>query len=120
MNLSNRKPSAFGAVDTMRGMVIAAITVLIGYFALLPEPGLAIGGLSVSRTGLYMMAVAAGLQVAILVARPLVARFENAHRLQGQLSPTVIHFLLLLADGLTVLLFALAVFGGIARFQDSV
>jgi hypothetical protein len=50
----------------------------------------------------------------MLLGNWLVGRYERAHGLEGQLAPTARHILGLVADGVSVLLFALAVFGGIA------
>ena len=98
--------------DAARGIVITVIAAVIGYFVLAPS------GRAVSRFTMSMLVVGGCLQAAIVFARPLLARFERAHGLEGQVSPMAIHVSTLLADGLTVLLFALAVFGGIARSES--
>lgn len=108
------------AVDAARGAIITVIAGVVGYFALAPAPKPGQGELSISPTGLSMLLIGITLQLAILFGRPLIARFERARGLEGQVSPIAFHVFQLLADGLTVLLLALAVFGGIARFVDSV
>jgi hypothetical protein len=111
--------NSLSAVDAARGVIITVVVTLVGYISLAPADEPNRTGLSISNTGLGMLLVGVGLQLAILFSRPLINRFERASGLEGQLSPVVVHILKLIADGLTVLLFALAVFGGIARFEDN-
>jgi hypothetical protein len=116
-NSANR---SFQTVDMARGIVITAIMAIVGYVAWPAGPKAAQDGPTISTTGIQMLLVAAGMQAVLLFGRPLMLRFERAHGLEGQLSPWLIHVVQLLADGVTVLLFALAVFGSIARFTEAV
>lgn len=113
-------PGSLRAVDAARGLVISVIAAVIGYFVLVPAPDAAPRALSLSPNGLAMLLVGLVLQLALLFGRPLLARFERAHGLEGQVSPVALHVVQLLADGVTVLLFALAVFGGIFRLSDGI
>jgi hypothetical protein len=118
----NRPPAlaSFRTVDAIRGMLITVIIGIVGYFVIVPAPDPAPGGFSMTHTGLSMLLIGAVLQLAIIFGRPLIARFERAQGLPGQVSLMAIHVMQLLADGLTVLLFALAVFGGISRFENGI
>ena len=121
--MNDQHPSAsdtFRASDVMRGMLITAIVALVGYFAVLPAPAPGHGGFVMTHTGSLMLLVGVAMQLTILVGRPLLARYERARGIEGRLSPVAIHFLQLIADGLTVLLFALAVFGGISRAESGI
>jgi hypothetical protein len=83
--------------STLRGVAIA---VLLGAYGLLVNSGG--GGFKSS------LLIAAGLQIAMLLARRFVP---------GYLQPQVIDTIELLADAVTVLLFALGVFGGILSYN---
>ena len=89
----NRRWSSGG-----RGVVIAALIGLYGWFTKEPT-----GSLAVS------LLFAAGVQIAVIVIRRLVP----ADRL-----PEAMSVFEVVADGVTVLLFALGVFGGIARMAE--
>lgn len=80
-----------------RGVFIAVLIGLYGWF--MREPA---GSLTVS------LLIAAGLQIAVLALR----RFVPADHL-----PEAMSVFEMIADGLTVFLFALGVFGGIASFS---
>jgi hypothetical protein len=123
MAASDNQPSAansFRTVDAARGMLITAVVGFVGYFAVIPAPASGQRGFSPTHNGLLMLLVGVALQLAIIFGRPLIARFERARGMEGQISPMVIHFLQLLADGVTILLFALAVFGGITQAESSI
>lgn len=57
-----------------------------------------------------MILIGIGLQVMVLMGRLLSERYERSHGLPDQLSPIVVYVLELVADGVTVLLFALATY----------
>jgi hypothetical protein len=116
---NSARPS-FEVADAARGIVITFVVAVIGYYAWLPTLHPERNGPSMSRGGVYMLLLGIGLQVAILVGKPLIGKYEKKHGLDGQISPMVVHILQLLADGLTVLLFALAVFGSIAQFPNDI
>jgi hypothetical protein len=84
--------------SSLRGTFIA---VLIGAYGLLVSLG--------SQTYVPSLLIAAGLQVAILLAR----RFAPAYLL-----PQVNDVIELLADAATVLLFALGIFGAITSYGN--
>jgi hypothetical protein len=121
---ANKNPDATAnslrATDAARGVLITVIIGVVGYFAVMPSPQPAQGGFWITHNGLTMLLIAIALQLAIIFGRPLLARIERAQGMDGQISPMVIHVLQLLADGATVLLFALAVFGGLSAFNDSI
>lgn len=79
--------------STLRGVIIAALLGLYGYVT--HQPGTSFA---------YMLLIAAGLQVVVLLLRRLVP--------PDQL-PGVLGIFELLVDAATVFLFALGVFGGI-------
>ena len=112
--------SSFRTVDTARGMLITVVVTMIGYFAVIPAPAPGQGGFFITHNGLAMLLIGAVLQLVIIFGRPLIARFERAQGMEGQISPMVIHVLQLLADGLTILLFAVAVFGGISQVESGI
>ena len=78
-----------------RGVVIAVMIAFYGWFMHVPA-----GSVSVS------LLAAAGLQLLVIALR----RFVPADRL-----PQAMYIFEMIADGVTVLLFALGVLGGIAR-----
>jgi hypothetical protein len=78
-----------------RGIIIAAM--VTGYAWALKQP-------AASLTAAFL--IAAGLQLAVLAIRRFVARERQ---------PLALFTFELIADGATVLLFALGVFGGISR-----
>jgi hypothetical protein len=97
--------------DFARGVIIALVSVLAGYWILAPKQDAALGPLAGKR--LTYIGIAVGLQLFVLGGNWLVRRYERAHGMEGQIAPDARHVLQLLADGVSVLLFALAVFGGI-------
>jgi hypothetical protein len=107
-----RIADAYRLPDAARGVLIAVISVFVGYAVLQPvDPSVRAPP---SSGSLKMLGIALLLQVGMLLGNWLVGRYERAHGLEGQLAPTARHILGLVADGVSVLLFALAVFGGIA------
>jgi hypothetical protein len=97
--------------DIARGVVIAVISLLAGYWILVPSGDAALGPFHARR--IAFIAIAVALQVGVLAGNWAVRRYERAHGMDGLLAPDARHVLQLLADGVSVLLFALAVFGGI-------
>ena len=81
--------------STGRGVVIAALIVLYGWFTRMPAESPSVS-----------LLIAAGVQVAVIALR----RFVPAENL-----PQAMYVFELIADGLTVLLFALGVFGSIVK-----
>jgi len=106
-------PAADGmrTADFARGVLIAVISAMAGYWILAPRDDSKLGPLQGHR--LAYVGIAIGLQVFVLGGNWLVRRYERAHGMEGQIAPDARHILQLLADGVSVLLFALAVFGGI-------
>jgi hypothetical protein len=120
---TNEPPSADASIrgaDAARGVLITAVVGFVGYFAVVPAPAPDKSRFWITHNGLAMLLVGVVLQLAIVFGRPLVARFERARGMEGQLSPMLVHVMQLLADGATVLLFALAVFGGITQVESDV
>lgn len=97
--------------DIARGAILAAVSLLAGYWILVPA-GDAAPGASGGRRLAYV-GIAIALQLFVMAGSWLVRRFERAQGMDGLLAPDARHALQLLADGVSVLLFALAVFGGI-------
>lgn len=96
----------------MRGALIAVISVVAGFWILRPAEESGRGPVSGGQVA--MIAIAIGLQVAVFAGNWAVRRWEAAHGMEGAISPHARHVLQLVADGVSVLLFAFAVFGGIA------
>jgi hypothetical protein len=101
-----------------RGVLIALISLVAGYWILAPKEDAALGPFEGRR--LAYLGIAVALQVAVMAGNWLVRRFERAHGMEGQLAPDARHVLQLLADGVSVLLFALAVFGGIVGAANDI
>jgi hypothetical protein len=94
---SPREMRLSGAV---RGLLIGVL--LTGYTVVSKQPG-------ASLTATFL--IGAGLQLAVIVVR----RWLPAER-----QPLVVYIFELIADGATVLLFALGVFGGIMKVSETV
>jgi len=90
----------------LRGLLIAyGVGFFSWYFAqTLPveQPGV-----------LTTIAIGVGIQLAMMLLKASVRRFEKAHGLEGQLYPTALAIIDLLADAVTVLLFAISTFRAI-------
>jgi len=104
--------------DVVRGVLIAVISLVAGYWILVPAEDAALGRFEGKR--LAYIGIAVALQLAVLGGNWLVRRYERAHGMEGQLAPQARHVLQLLADGVSVLLFALAVFGGVVGAANTI
>jgi hypothetical protein len=60
------------------------------------------------------------LQIALVVVRAFVKRYERAHAMEGQLYPQALFVFELLADGITVLLFAMSTFRAVTMLPAGV
>jgi hypothetical protein len=107
------RPAADGmaVADMVRGAIIGLVSLVAGYWIMVPKGDALLGPLEGRR--LWLLGIALALQVAVMGGNWLVRRYERAQGMEGQLAPDARHILQLLADGVSVLLFALAVFGGI-------
>ena len=114
------RPAADGlrTEDVVRGVLIAVISAVAGYWILVPAEDAALGPFEGKR--LAYIGVAIALQLGVLAGNWLVRRYERAHGMEGQIAPDARHVLQLLADGVSVLLFALAVFGGIVGAANTI
>jgi hypothetical protein len=113
------RDASLRAQDLARGVLIAVISLVAGYWILVPpEEGTAQARMSPGSIRLVLIGIA--LQVVVIGGNWLVRRYERANGLEGQLAPEARHILQLLADGVSVLLFALAVFGGIVGAASSI
>jgi hypothetical protein len=104
--------------DVARGAVIALISLVAGYWILVPNEDAVLGSFTGRR--LAYIGIAVALQVGVMAGNWGVRRYERAHGMEGQIAPDARHVLQLLADGVSVLLFALAVFGGIVGAANSI
>jgi hypothetical protein len=113
-------PAADGmrTADFARGVLIALISLLAGYWILAPRDESKLGPFEGHR--LAYVGIAIGLQVLVMGGNWLVRRYERATGMEGQIAPDARHVLQLLADGVSVLLFALAVFGGIVGAANDI
>lgn len=64
-------------------------------------------------SGGALFAVGLALQVALVIARVLVKRYEREHALEGEIYPQAMYVFELFADAVTVLLFAVGTFRAI-------
>ena len=69
---------------------------------------------------LVVVATGLALQGLVILARFLTARYERRHRMEGQLLPAAMFVAELIADGVSVFLFALGTFRTIHSFVGSV
>ena len=104
--------AALRTEEIVRGAIIAVISGVAGYWILGPAGESGRGPVSGGQVA--MIAIAIALQVAVFAGNWLVRRWEVAHGMEGAISPQARHVLQLIADGVSVLLFAFSVFGGIA------
>jgi len=72
------------------------------------------------RQVLYMVLTGLGLQALLLVVRALVARYERAAGMEGHLAPLAVFLFELIADSVTVFLFALATYRGILQYASGI
>jgi|SRR3954465_5426884 hypothetical protein len=98
--MSEESPREMRIASGLRGVVIAAL--LIGYGYVMRQP-------TVSFAASFL--IAAALQIGVIVARRMLPRA------QWPLAQYILEFV---ADGATVLLFALGVFGGILQTANDV
>jgi len=77
------------------------------------------GVTSPARDLFYILGVGLGLQALLFLVRWFVARHERRSGLEGQFMPHAVYIFELIVDAVTVLLFALATFRGIAQMTMS-
>jgi hypothetical protein len=117
--IPKNRDASLRAQDLVRGILIGVISLVAGYWILTPpQDGAAQARMSPGSITLIVIGIA--LQVVVITGDWLVRRYERAHGLEGQVAPQARHILQLLADGVSVLLFALAVFGGIVGAASSI
>lgn len=90
--------------DRLRGLIIALLALLLAFLPGMPSAPIAPTWL--------LIGAGLALQLGLFVLRRFVQQQERAHGIAGAWSPTVVHVGALLADGLTVLLVAIAMFQG--------
>ena len=90
--------------DSLRGLVIAVLAVLLAVVPGVPNAPVAPMPL--------LLGAGLALQLGLFALRRFVLAQERAHGVDGAWSPTVNQVGALLADGLTVLLVAIALFQG--------
>lgn len=113
------RDASLRAQDLVRGVLIGLISLVAGYWIIVPpQEGTAQARMSPGSIKLIVIGVA--LQVMVMTGDWLVRRYERANGLEGQVAPQARHILQLLADGVSVLLFAMAVFGGIVGAASSI
>lgn len=98
--------------DALRGLVIAALALLLAFLPGVPNAPVA--------PAPVLIGVGLALQLALLALRWFVRWQEQAHGVDGAWSPSVVHLGALLGDGLTVLLVALAMFQGMINMTGAV
>src|SRR5687767_3973784 len=111
VTLKTPPPDGLRTEDVVRGVLIALISLVAGYWILVPAEDAALGPFEGRR--LAYLGIAIALQLGVLAGNWVVRRYERAHGMEGLIAPQARHVLQLMADGVSVLLFALAVFGGI-------
>ncbi len=79
---------------------------IAAYFWFFPQAGAASGVVKMLLAGI-------GLQIVAFVLRRLVVRYERANGLEGQVTPQAMYIFEMIADGVTVLLFALSTYLGV-------
>ena len=110
--MTSSREASLRAQDVVRGLLIGIISLVAGYWIIVPaQEGTAQARMSPGSLKLVFVGVL--LQALVMTGDWLVRRYERANNLQGQLAPAARHILQLLADGVCVLLFAMAVFGGV-------
>ena len=71
-----------------------------------------------ATSALQILLVGLALQIVSLAIRKIVTRYERKHGMEGFLSPLALFIFELVVDAVTVLLFALATFRGLASFDN--
>jgi hypothetical protein len=71
-------------------------------------------------SGLFAIGLGLGLQVLVLLARVVVKRYEREHGMHGELYPQAMYIVEMIADAITVALFAISTFNAIARFPANI
>jgi hypothetical protein len=121
---TDEKKSPYERSRSAGALRSALITYGIGAFVyFFPRHELSIEGepTSATPTGvLQTLLVGLFLQLLAFAIRKVVMRYERGRGLEGVLSPLAMYIFDLVVDGVTVLLFALATFRGIASFGSSV
>jgi hypothetical protein len=64
-------------------------------------------------SALQGVGIGLALQIALVIVRTIVKRYERSHGMEGQLYPQALYVFELFADGITVLLFAISTFRAI-------
>lgn len=117
----DRSPSPYEKLrvsSTVRSAIIAygiaATTLLLaGSGSADPDQRSPGGGL------IYYLLTGLALQALLLIVRRLTARYERRAGLEGHLSPFAVYLFELVADGVTVFLFALATFRGFLQYSNA-
>jgi hypothetical protein len=94
-------------IDLVRGAIIAALSLLLLWMPEVPSAPLASPGV--------LLGIGLGVQLLLFASRWFARRYEGANGPDGALSPLVQHVGTVVADGLTVLLVAAALFQGISQ-----
>lgn len=97
---------ALRAASRVRGILIAYGVAALGWMFSRASPDGPSGAVTLFGIGL-------GVQLAFLIARRLVKRYEREHGMANAFYPQATYVLGLLADGVTVLLFAIGTFRAI-------
>ena len=105
--------------SALRGGIIAYGIAAFALFVPRISPVPPDGASSPARDLAYMLGVGLGLQAVLFLVRRLVARHERRSGIEGRLVPQADYIFELIVDAVTVLLFALATFRGIARMTMS-
>ena len=103
----------------IRSALIAyGITAFVYFF---PRPQTNADGepvLMAATGALQILLVGLALQIVSFALRKIVTRYERKHGIEGFLSPLALFIFELVVDAVTVLLFALATFRGLASFDN--
>lgn len=101
----------------VRGMLISYG---VGAFAWLQSTILPVDADASSHGYLQAIGVGLGLQILLIAVRMAVKRYERVHRMENELAPQAMFIFELLADGVTVLLFAISTFGAVAKLPSGI
>jgi hypothetical protein len=103
----------------LRSALIAYGIAAFVYFFPRPHPSADGEPMLVAATGaLQMLLVGLALQIVSFAIRKIIMRYERKHGIEGFLSPLALFIFELIVDAVTVLLFALATFRGLASFNS--